>query len=343
MARENRKGKAENAVNLEDLYRLLRNEHVQAQGIVDTVPDPLLVLNQDLCVVSASRAFFETFRASRDETLGRPLYELGNRQWDIPELRHLLEEVIPKSTAVIDYEVRHDFPGVGRRTMLLSAHRLFHPDNNSTTLLLSIEDATERRRRDEEKDVLLGELRHRTRNLLTLVQALANQTEAEGRSGEEYRDAFLGRFAALVRAHDLTAVAGNGGDLAGLVRLTLEPYATDPAAVVIEPGPAVALAPTQVLPLGLILHELATNAIKHGALSAPSGRVRVGWGLEEADGRRLLRLGWEERGGPRVAPPGSRGFGTRLIEFAAVRDLGGRAEQTFASKGLSAEITVPLG
>ena len=128
-------------MNLEDLYRLLRSEHVQAQGIVDTVPDSLLVLGQDLCVLSASRAFFETFRVGRDETLGRPLYELGNGQWDIPELRYLLEQVIPRSTAVIDYEVRHDFLGVGRRTMLLSARRLFHPDNNSATLLLSIEDA----------------------------------------------------------------------------------------------------------------------------------------------------------------------------------------------------------
>ena len=329
-------------MNLEDLYRLLRSEHVQAQGIVDTVPDPLIVLSQDLCVISASRAFFETFGVSRDETLGRPLYELGNRQWDIPELRHLLEQVLPRSTALIDYEVRHNFPGVGQRTMLLNARRLFHPDNNSTTILLSIEDATERRRREEEKDVLLGELRHRTRNLLTLIQALANQTKAEGRSGEEYRDAFLGRFAALVRAHDLTAAAGNGGDLAELVRFTLEPYATDLAVVVIEPGPAVTLAPTQVLPLGLILHELATNAVKHGALSAPSGSVRVGWVLEEADGRHLLRLRWEERGGPWVAPPTSRGFGTRLIEFATERDLGGRAEQIFASNGLSAEIMVPL-
>ena len=88
-------------MNLEDLYRLLRSEHVQAQGIVDTVPDPLLVLDQDLCVVTASRAFFETFPVGRDETLGRHLYELGDGQWDIPELRHLLEEVIPKSTAVI--------------------------------------------------------------------------------------------------------------------------------------------------------------------------------------------------------------------------------------------------
>jgi two-component sensor histidine kinase len=105
----------------------------------------------------------------------------------------------------------------------------------------------------------------------------------------------------------------------------------------------VALATTQVLPLGLILHELATNAVKHGALSVPDGHVRVGWVLEDADDGRRLRLRWEERGGPRVTPPATRGFGTRLIEFAAARDLGGRGELTFAPEGLGGEIVVPLG
>ncbi len=79
-------------MNLEDLYRLLRTEHVQAQGMIDTIDDPLLVLDQGLCVQTASRAFYETFEVSRDETVGRPIYELGNGQWDIPELRRLLND-----------------------------------------------------------------------------------------------------------------------------------------------------------------------------------------------------------------------------------------------------------
>ena len=87
-------------MNLEDLYRLMRQAHVQAQSIVDTVREPLLVLDAGLCVLAASRSFFEVFRVGRDETLGRHLYELGDRQWDIPDLRRLLEEVIPKSMAV---------------------------------------------------------------------------------------------------------------------------------------------------------------------------------------------------------------------------------------------------
>jgi nitrogen-specific signal transduction histidine kinase len=182
-------------MNLEDIYRLLRSEHVQAQGIVDTVQNPLLVLDQDCCVLNASRSFFETFKVNRDETIGQSLFKLGNGQWDIPALRLLLRDVVPKSVVVEGYEVEHDFPVLGRRRMILSARKLFHPDNNSTTLLLSMEDATTRLQKEEERELLLGELRHRVKNLLGVVLALARQTEAAGRTGEEYRDAFLGRLA----------------------------------------------------------------------------------------------------------------------------------------------------
>jgi two-component sensor histidine kinase len=320
----------------------LRNGHVQAQGIIDTVPDPLLVLDQNLCVQSASRAFFTTFNVDRDETIGEHIYELGNRQWDIPELRHLLEEVIPKSTAVVDFEVEHDFPSIGRRTMLVSAHRVFHPDNNSRTLLLSIVDATERRQREAEKDVLLGELRHRMKNMLALVQAIARQTVAAGRSGEEYRDAFLGRFNALVQAYDVAYAQEDEADLQEVLERTLEPYSERPTGVLVEAGPTVPLASKQIMSLSLVLHELATNAIKYGALSNPEGQVRVRWGIEEASAPHL-RLVWQEACGPAVAPPSSSGFGTRLIEFAVSRELGGRVELNYAPEGLVVEIVAPLG
>jgi len=329
-------------VNLEDLYRLMRNGHVQAQGIIDTSPDPVLVLDRDLVIETASRAFFQTFKVGRDETIGRHLYELGDGQWDIPDLRLLLEEVIPKSTAVIDYEVEHDFQGIGRRRMLLTARRLFHPDNISRTLLLSIVDATERLNRDADKDLLVGELSHRIKNLLAVIQALARQTSVEGRSGEEYRDAFLGRFDALVRAHEWAFSENGEISLNELVKRTLEPYAAIAEAIVVEPGAAVALASEQVFPWSLILHELATNAIKHGALSSPKGQLRVRWDIEEASAR-CVRLAWQERGGPPVAVPASAGFGMRLIEFAAKNELRGRAQLNYAPEGLEVEIVAPLG
>ncbi|MGT2468585.1 PAS domain-containing protein [Mesorhizobium atlanticum] len=106
---------------------------MQAQGIVDTVPDPMLVLDSGLTIQSANRAFFRTFAVERYDTIGQHLYDLGNGQWDIPELRRLLREVIPKSSAVIDYKVEHDFPHIGKKIMLLTARTVFNPDTSATS------------------------------------------------------------------------------------------------------------------------------------------------------------------------------------------------------------------
>ncbi len=92
-----------------------------AHAIVDTIREPLLVLDKDLRVVAISRSFYQTFRVSRQDVQGRPVYALGDGQWDIPELRVLLEEILPRHTVMEAYEVEHDFAGIGRRTMLLNA------------------------------------------------------------------------------------------------------------------------------------------------------------------------------------------------------------------------------
>jgi PAS domain S-box-containing protein len=119
---------------------------VYLQSIVDTVREPLLVLDQELRVVSASRSFYRTFGVTPAETENRLLFELGNRQWDLAPLRRLLEEILLRDNAFDDFAVEHEFPGLGRRTMLLNARRLHHPDGGSGMILLSIEDVTERRR-----------------------------------------------------------------------------------------------------------------------------------------------------------------------------------------------------
>ncbi|PBC04671.1 histidine kinase [Mesorhizobium sp. WSM3860] len=328
-------------MNLEDLYRILRTGHVQAQGIVDTVPVPLLVLDSALCIQSANRAFFRTFKVERYETIGKHIYDLGDGQWDIAELRLLLTDVIPKTRAIIEYKVEHDFPGVGPRTMLVTAHTVFSPDDVSTTMLLSFVDATERTHREAEFEVRFGELRHRMKNLLGLVRALANQTRTEGVSGEEYRDAFLGRLTAIIDANEQGFIGGGDGNLEKLVVRTLEPFAASPDAITIDPGPPVPLDPKQLMSLGLALHELATNALKYGALSKASGQVHVRWVVEEAGGR-LLRLIWSESGGPGVSPPVSTGYGTQLIQFAVAYDLGGKVEPTYATTGFKVEMAIPL-
>ena len=121
-----------------------------AEAIVETVREPLLVLDKDLHVKMANRSFLGTFRASKRETEGRLLYELGNGQWDIPELRRLLEDIIPQHTEFRDFEVTHDFPAIGRRTMLLNARKLSEPGVNRELFLLAMEDTTERKQAEAE-------------------------------------------------------------------------------------------------------------------------------------------------------------------------------------------------
>ena len=115
-----------------------------AEGIVETVREPLLVLDGELRVMRANPAFYRLFQTTREETENCLLYELGNGQWNIPELRRLLEEILPLNTRFNDFEVRHDFPDIGRRIMLLNARRIYHEDNKTRFILLAIEDITER-------------------------------------------------------------------------------------------------------------------------------------------------------------------------------------------------------
>src|SRR5580704_6104147 len=141
----------ENQVISADHHRSLE------EAIVDTVREPLIVLDDALRVLVASRSFYRAFNVTRQETEGRPLYELGDGQWNIPSLRKLLEDIIPLHTTIEAYEVEHAFPTLGQRTMLLNARRVFYEGNGSTSLLVAIEDVTERRTLEHEKDEFLRE------------------------------------------------------------------------------------------------------------------------------------------------------------------------------------------
>src|SRR5512132_3659645 len=120
-----------------------------AQNIVDTVREPLLILDATLRVRSANRAFYQTFHVSPEETENRLIYELGNGQWDIPALRTLLEDIVPKSSVFDDFELEHAFPAIGRRVMLLNARKL-QAGHHGELLVLAMEDVTQRRRVEEE-------------------------------------------------------------------------------------------------------------------------------------------------------------------------------------------------
>ena len=150
-----------------------------AQGIVDTVREPVLVFDKDLRVIAASRSFYSVFKVSPQETQGRLLYELGDGQWDIPKLRLLLESIVPEQGVIEDYEVEHEFPGLGHRTMRLNARQVFCEGGADTTILLGIEDVTEQRASEREreellrqKDILLEEMQHRVANSLQIIASI---------------------------------------------------------------------------------------------------------------------------------------------------------------------------
>lgn len=183
-----------------------------AEGIVATVREPLLVLDAQLRVVQANRSFFQTFQVTPEATLGRPLYELGNRQWDIPELHRLLTDILPHNTCLEDFEVTHGFERLGQRTMRLNARRLYREDGSPRLILLAIEDITERRHLEaqllqaqkmEAIGRLAGGVAHDFNNLLAV---LLLQTELLERSSPALpvRDGLRQIRAAVERAANLT-------------------------------------------------------------------------------------------------------------------------------------------
>ncbi|MBB4568940.1 sensor histidine kinase [Rhizobium leucaenae] len=227
---------------------------------------------------------------------------------------------------------------IGRRTFLVDARRLIHPDDNSTNILVLFEDVTERQRHEIEQNFIISESRHRMKNLFAVVRAIAMQTGTEDRTADEYRDALLGRVEVALRAQEL--VAGNGTtDLADLLKNSVGEIGTDR---LLFEGPAVQLSSSKVLPIGMIIHEMTTNATKYGALSVPEGEIHVRWSLETGPSdRTYLNWEWREKNGPAVTAPTRKGYGTELIEGSAAH-LGGKAELIYGADGLGATIKLPM-
>ena len=211
------------------------------------------------------------------------------------------------------------------------------------SILVLAMDTTERRKAEAQRELMLGELNHRVKNTLASVQSIAMQTLNHASSLDAFRDAFLERLQALSKTHNLLAAdAWEGVCLDQVVRAELSPWMQDgqPQAT-IECQP-VKLAPKIALALAMALHELATNAAKYGALSVPEGRVSVRATASQRQGQPWLSLQWRESGGPPVAPPTRRGFGSRLIADGLAYELDGEASLQFDAEGVNCTLEVPL-
>ena len=203
---------------------LLAQIELHAQDVVDTVREPLLILDSSLRVHSANRAFYETFHVSAEETEKQLIYELGNGQWDIPDLRTLLEDIVPMSSVFNDFELEHDFPVLGRRVMLLNARRL-REGSHAELLVLAMEDVTERRRAEAEvarakevaesanrtKSLFLANMSHELRTPLNAILGFSEMLQ------EEAAEQNLQSFDA-----DLQKISMSGRHLLGLINDILD-------------------------------------------------------------------------------------------------------------------------
>ncbi|MBC7581780.1 histidine kinase, partial [Aeromicrobium sp.] len=142
-----------------------------ADAIIRTVRGPLLVLNKDLRIISANEAFYNAFKVAPNDTEKRLLYDLGNRQWNIPKLRILLEEILPEKNTIEDFVVEHDFKDIGQKTMLLNARTLQQGPDKTSLILLAIEDITVRKQLEQQKDEFISIASHELKTPITSVKA----------------------------------------------------------------------------------------------------------------------------------------------------------------------------
>jgi two-component system, chemotaxis family, CheB/CheR fusion protein len=210
-------------------------------------------------------------------------------------------------------------------------------------VVITFVDITQRKAAGEHTTLLLAELDHRVKNILAIVSAVITQTLKNSPSPELFGEAMEGRIAAITRAHSiLTQSGGHGGaSLRDLLATELAPYDRGANSVSIN-GVDIALTPRAGLALAMAFHELASNAVKYGALSSNSGVLSVSWAVERTSGA-MLKFVWEETGGPSVAePPARRGFGSTLIERTLTHEMDAVVRQEFRPSGLYCTIDIPL-
>jgi len=256
------------------------------QSIVDTIRDPLVVLENDMTIVTASKAFLTMFGATEDEAQGKRLSELGQHQWDVPALRNLMEKVLPEDKPIESFEIEDDFPGLGRRVFNLNARKIFQIGNHVTRILLVFEDITDRKQRERDALSLTNEISHRIKNNLQIIVGLIAY---EARSMPEVYvrgyNAMQARIGAIAQLYDLISQSSRGRTIAvdaylrEIAKTMSASLLGESTGIEIEvKAEALEIDPDYAVPFGLLVNELATNAIKH---AFPKGVGRVVLSVEQ--------------------------------------------------------------
>jgi two-component sensor histidine kinase len=334
-------------VNVEDGITL-------AHAIVDTVRDPLVVLDHDLRVVAASRSFYNTFRLVRDNVRGHLLYEIDGGQWDIPELRELLGTISNGQATVEGYEVDREFPAIGQRVMLLNARKVFYEKGGHSTVLLAFEDVTDRRAIERqvqdllrEKDMLLEEMQHRVANSLQIIASIL-LIKARTVQSEETR---LQLEDAHQRVLSVAAVQQHLNVVGGGKPIEIGPYLTKlcetlaqsmigdsrPVSLKVEADAGAAMS-RDAVSLGLVVTELVMNALKHAFPGEkPDAAIVVSYKVAGTDWK--LTVSDNGIGKPDVSASNIKpGLGTSLVK-ALTRQLDALVDIASDSRGTTVSVT----
>jgi PAS domain S-box-containing protein len=257
-----------------------------------------------------------------------------------------MESAIRRSVATrkpFDSEHRLRLAGGDYIWMRSRSYPLLNEQGDIVRFYGTTEDISDRKRFEERQQLLIHELNHRVKNTLATVQSLAYQTLRNATSPKQALGDLEARLIALSKAHDvLTRENWEGANLFEIIALAVEPYSSRGEDRLKLQGVDVRLSPAMALALAMALQELATNAVKYGALSNENGQVHIDWSLDPASGPPRLHLRWAEQGGPPVAPPTRRGFGSRLIERSLAADIGGEVRIRFDPSGVVCTVDAPL-
>lgn len=328
----------------------------------DPLPDALLLVRCDGGeIVDGNRAALRMLGLAREELVGRRLPALAKDDPD--DLRHYFRlisrsrEPLPGAltlrgasgrsiTCRVDGCALAD-PAKGIMLLRLRPQTAAHTDFRLLTEKIAdlTREINRRRRAEEHQKLLINELNHRVKNTLATVQSIAAQTFRGGIVDDKACGAFEARLFALAQAHNLlTRENWESVELRDLAVQVLEPFRDrlGTAARIAIAGDDIRLPPSMALALSMAFHELATNAVKYGALSNDVGQVSLTWQVEPAPHGNRLRLHWQERGGPIVEPPRRKGFGSRLIERGLAYELGGTARLDHEPAGVNCVIDISV-
>jgi PAS domain S-box-containing protein len=322
--------------------------------LVETIRAGLLVLDSDLTIWFVSRSFCDTFAVTQKDAVGRKLYELGDGQWNIPDLRAAIETIISRGKSLEAFEVEQLLPSIGQRVMLLNARKVYRSGNKTRLILLAIEDVTERVKLEREHAVagerismLMQELTHRVKNSLQIIAAMVNIEARSHKSGEG--KAALERVSHRINAlgHLYSKLSGANTVEAVDAATYLDDLCQDLIASIHKEGDGTIVLKTEIehellptdwaIPIGFMVNELVTNAVKYGFPSDTKGTVSVT--LKRMPGELHLTVADNGQG---VDPQrADSGLGARLIGGFA-QQLGGKVNRESDSQGTIVRLILPL-